>query len=420
MATPSGALTGSHAMAANSSNPISHEALRVSDALHAFPPLLTTLILVAGALVVAVIIHRIVLHVIPRRIRAKHPTFDAFVKRTKGVLLAALAIIFVSGVVPALPLAAPIRLGALRALSAAFIIVLGLAAIAAIRVVSDYQVSLYRGNIQADVRARRHATQWQLLRRLSNVVIVLVSIAAALMVFPAVREYGVSLLASAGAAGLVLGFAARPVLSNLIAGIQLAITQPFRIEDAVIINNQWGWIEEITATYVVVRIWNWQRMIVPLAWLLEQPFQNWTRETSDLIGSIHWHVDYTVPIGELRKKLEEIVRSTPLWDGQVVVLQVTGALATTLELRALASARNSGEAWDLRCYVREKMIEFLQSEYPGALPRGRLEVNPERTTTSGDAEPFIAPDGARRPDLDRRARAEAAPASAEHDDAKAN
>lgn len=412
---------GTHVMAAtDTSNPISREAIRVSGALHGFPPLLTTLILIVGALVVAVIIHRILLRAIPRRILAQHPTFDAFVQRTKGVLLAALAIIFLSGVVPAIPLATPVRLGALRGLSAAFLIVLGLAAIAAIRVLSDYQVSLYRGNIQADVMARRHATQWQLLRRLSNVVIVLVSVAAALMVFPAVREYGVSLLASAGAAGLVLGFAARPVLSNLIAGIQLAITQPFRIEDAVIINNQWGWIEEITATYVVVRIWNWQRMIVPLAWLLEQPFQNWTRETSDLIGSIHWHVDYTVPIAALRKKLEEIVRSTPLWDGQVVVLQVTGALATTLELRALASARNSGEAWDLRCYVREKMIEFLQSEYPGALPRGRLEVNAERTATSREAESFVTRDDGPRPDLDRRAPGKAAPESADSGGAQAS
>ena len=235
--------------------------------------------------------------------------------------------------------------------------------------------------------ARKHATQWQVLRRTSHVVLALLTIAAALMVFPAVQKYGVSILASAGAAGLVLGLAARPVLSNLIAGIQLAITQPIRIEDAVIINNEWGWIEEITATYVVVRIWNLQRMIVPLAWLLEQPFQNWTRSNPELIGIVLWQVDYRVPVDPLRKKLEEIVRSTKLWNGNVVVLQVTDAHPTTMELRALVLARNSGEAWDLRCYVREKMIDFLQAEYPHGLPRQRVELDePPPTRDAGGGE----------------------------------
>lgn len=356
------------------SNPISRAAEKISGDLHAFPPFLTTVILLAGAVVVAAILHRVLLRMIPHRLLTRHLTLGAFIDRTRGILFVALAIILLSGVVPAAPLAAVMRAGALHVLSAAFIITLGWAAILAMDVVSEHQVSRHRDIMQNDVMMRRHATQWQVLRRLSHVVIVLLALAAALMVFPAVREYGVSLLASAGAAGIVLGFAARPVLSNLIAGIQLAITQPFRIEDAVVINGQWGWIEEITATYVVVRIWNWQRMVVPLAWLLEQPFQNWTRESSDLIGTVHWNVDYTVPVDILRKKLDEIVRTTPLWDGQVVVLQVVEALPTTIQLRALVSARNSSAAWDLRCYVREKMISFLQQEYPHALPHQRIEV----------------------------------------------
>ncbi|HUC18484.1 MAG TPA: mechanosensitive ion channel domain-containing protein [Acetobacteraceae bacterium] len=367
-------------------NPISRAAMRISAALHAFPPFLTTIILVIGALVVAAITHRILLRAVPHRIRARHAALDAFVSRTRGMLFIALAIILLSSVVPAAPLAAATRLIVLHILSAAFIVVLGWAAIYAIDVLSEHQVSRNRGNIQADVMARRHATQWQVLRRLSHVVIALLALAAALMVFPAVREYGVSLLASAGAAGLVLGFAARPVLSNLIAGIQLAITQPFRIEDAVVINGQWGWIEEITATYVVVRIWNWQRMVVPLAWLLEQPFQNWTRESSELIGTVHMHVDYTLPVEVLRRKLDEIVRATPLWDGKVVVLQVVEALPTTIQLRALVSARNSGEAWDLRCYVREKIIAFLQEAYPRALPRQRFDFSGGTPPARGASE----------------------------------
>jgi len=325
---------------------------------------------VAGAVAAAAVLHAILVRAMPRR-----AALDAFVKRTRAILFAALAIVLLSSVVPAAPLAADERSAALHALSAAFIVVLGWAAIMAVDVLSEHQVSRHRENIQSDAMARKHATQWQVLRRVSHVVVVLLTLAAALMVFPAVRDYGVSLLASAGAAGLVLGFAARPVLSNLIAGIQIAITQPLRIEDAVVINGEWGWVEEITATYVVVRIWNWQRMVVPLAWLLEQPFQNWTRDSSELIGTVHLNVDYTVPVESLRKKLDEIVRSSPLWSGKVVVLQVVEALPTTIQLRALVSARDSGQAWDLRCYVREKLIEFLQTEYPHGLPRQRLEID---------------------------------------------
>lgn len=356
-------------------NPVSIAAQSVSTSLNAFPPLLVALILVVGAVVAAVILQRIIVHAFPRRMRARNPTLDTVINRGRPILLAGLVIILLGSVIPAMPVAASLVLTMLLVLTAAFILVLGWAAILVIDVLCEHQISLHRDNIQADVMARRQATNWQLLRRISRVVIVLLAIAAALMVFPAVRQYGLSLLASAGAAGLVLGFAARPVLSNLIAGIQLAITQPFRIEDAVIINEQWGWIEEITATYIVVRIWNWQRMVVPLAWLLEQPFQNWTRESSELIGSVHLNVDYTVPLEALRKELDAIVHKTPLWNGKVVVLQVVEALPTTIQLRALVSAKDSGEAWDLRCYVREKLIVFLQEHYPEALPRQRIEID---------------------------------------------
>jgi small-conductance mechanosensitive channel len=205
-------------------------------------------------------------------------------------------------------------------------------------------------------------------------LLVIVTISAALMTIAAVRQYGVSLLASADAAGIVVGLAARPVLSNLLAGIQIAITQPIRVEDVVIVEGQWGWIETITSTYVVVRIWDLRRLVLPLTYFIEKPFQNWTYQSADLIGTVQWSCDCVVPIEALRQKLDKIVRSTPLWDGKVAVLQVTEALGTTLTLRALVGARNSGDAWDLRCFVREKMIAFLQQEYPYALPRQRAEL----------------------------------------------
>jgi small-conductance mechanosensitive channel len=188
----------------------------------------------------------------------------------------------------------------------------------------------------------------------------------------------VSLIASAGAAGIVVGLAARPLLTNLIAGIQIAITQPIRIGDAVIVENEWGWVEEITGTYVVVKAWDWRRLIVPLSYFLEKPFQNWTRQTTDLIGTVLLWVDYTVPVNHIRAKLEEIVRTTTLWDGQVVNLQVVDSSEHAVQLRALVSARTSEQTWDLRCEIREKLIAFLQAEYPTALPRQRELVELDR------------------------------------------
>src|SRR5579863_2728245 len=161
------------------------------------------------------------------------------------------------------------------------------------------------------------------------------------MTLPAVRQYGVSLFASAGAAGIVVGLAARPVLSNLLAGIQIAMTQPIRVEDSVVVEGEWGWIETITSTYVVIRIWDLRRLIVPLSYFIEKPFQNWTYQTANLIGAVILHVDYTAPIDRLRAKLEEIVHGSELWDGNVASLQVTDSTQSTLELRALVSARNA-------------------------------------------------------------------------------
>ncbi|MDD2876140.1 MAG: mechanosensitive ion channel family protein [Acidiphilium sp.] len=376
--------TPAHAAPAN---PISHAAVNVATALHGWPPVITTAILLLATILFAAALKFVLMRIVPKKILARRPVMATLVKRTETNLFLGIAVILLAGVVPETPLPHAIKFAMLHILSAAFIILIGWSVMVTIDVFTTFKLSLRPDNIQADVMARKHVTQWQVLRRASHVLTLMITVAAALMVFPAVQQYGVSLLASAGAAGLVVGLAARPVLSNMIAGIQIAITQPLRVEDAVVINGQWGWIEEITSTYVVVRIWNWQRMIVPLTWLLENPFQNWTRDSSELIGTVHWNVDYTVPVDKLREKLDEIVHSSKLWSGKVVVLQVTHALATTIELRALVSARNSGEAWDLRCYVREKMIEYLQSEFPGALPKQRLEIEgqrmPEEATETG-------------------------------------
>lgn len=187
---------------------------------------------------------------------------------------------------------------------------------------------------------------------------------------------GVSLFASAGAAGIIVGLAARPLLSNLIAGVQIAITQLIRIEDAVIIENEWGWIEDIASTYVVIRLWDWRRMVVPLSYFIERPFQDWTRDAASLIGSVILHVDYAADVSRIRRYLGQAAHESKLWDGAVVNLQVVETDAKTMQLRALVSARNAPQSWDLRCEIREKLVAFLREKMPEALPRERTDVSP--------------------------------------------
>jgi small-conductance mechanosensitive channel len=238
----------------------------------------------------------------------------------------------------------------------------------------------HRIDVADNLAARRVHTQIAVLTRVLQVFIIVIGIAAALMTLPRMRELGTGLLASAGVAGLVIGLAARPVLENLIAGVQLAMTQPIRLDDVVIIDGEWGRIEEITTTYVVVRIWDGRRLIVPFAKFISESFQNWTRESAQILGTVFIHVDYTVPVQAVREELQRITQACEHWDKRVCVLQVTDATERTVQLRALVSAASSGKAWDLRVHVREKLIEFLQREFPGALPRVRVEGSLETTT----------------------------------------
>lgn len=227
--------------------------------------------------------------------------------------------------------------------------------------------------------ARRIRTQTQVIQRIANVGIILVTIAIMLMTFPNVRQIGASMLASAGIAGLVAGIAARSTFANLIAGLQVALAQPIRLEDSVVVEGEWGWIEEIGTTYVVVRLWDLRRLIVPLTYFIEKPFQNWTRTTSDLLGTAMIYADYTLPVEEVRQELRRILEETPLWDRRTWGLQVTDLSDSTIQMRALMSASNASRAFDLRCLVRERLVHFLQDKYPQCLPtkRGRLAINKE-------------------------------------------
>jgi small-conductance mechanosensitive channel len=249
-----------------------------------------------------------------------------------------------------------------------FVIAVGWTAIAVVNTAADLYLRRVPENSEDSALTRKHLTQVRLLRRITVIVIGFLTFAALLMTIPSVRQYGVSLFASAGVAGLAVGLAARPLLSNLIAGVQIAVTQPIRLGDGIFIEGEFGNVEEIQTTYVVVRLWDWRRLVVPLSYFMEKPFQNWTRESGHLIGTVFWIVGYGVPVDEVRERFLAIVKASPLWDGQVAALHVTDASEKGMQLRGTMSARSGADSWELRCDVREKLVAWLREAYPRALP----------------------------------------------------
>ncbi|WP_026952405.1 mechanosensitive ion channel family protein [Algoriphagus mannitolivorans] len=239
----------------------------------------------------------------------------------------------------------------------------------------------YDINEEDNLASRKLHTQVSLLERVVVFVIILIAVGLILLSFESIRDVGIGIFASAGVAGIIIGLSAQKVVGTLLAGIQIAITQPFRIEDAVVVENEWGWIEEINLTYVVVRLWDKRRLVLPSTYFLEKPFQNWTRNNADIVGTVFLYIDYSIPFEELRKELTRVLESSDLWDKKVNVLQVTESKESSVEVRILVSAKNSPIAWDLRVYVREKMIEFIRKNYPDSLPRTRVKIVGEKTQT---------------------------------------
>jgi len=263
----------------------------------------------------------------------------------------------------------------------------------AVRAVGALQARILREHpvdVEDNLAARRIQTQTRVIARVMQGAIILVGVALALMTFPAIRQIGATLLASAGIIGLVAGIAAKPVFGNLIAGLQIALAQPIRLDDVVIVEGEWGRIEEITSTYVVVRVWDERRLVVPLQWFIENPFQNWTRTSSQLLGTAFLWLDYRTPMADVRTELQRICESDPRWDGRVCVAQVTETSEHTIQVRLLVSSRNSGDLFDLRCAVRERMVDYLNRCHPQALPRLRADLGSEPTAAA--QAPAAAPE----------------------------
>ncbi|MGH9351324.1 MAG: mechanosensitive ion channel family protein [Terriglobia bacterium] len=340
----------------------------------------TGIILVSIA--VALVVHYFLFSILARIARRPGRIIDAsFVRHGRKPAKWILPLLALLIVVPLAPLSPGPRNAVEHVIGVGLIVAVAWIVIVMTEVFTDLVAARYRIDVADNLEARRIQTQVNVLRRIFTVVVLIVALSIILLSIPQVRSIGTSLLASAGLAGLVIGMAMKSTLGNLIAGIQIALTQPIRMEDAVIVEGEWGWIEEITSTYVVVRLWDWRRMVLPLSYFIEHPFQNWTRITASLIGSVYLYVDYTVPVDEVRKELDRIVKTTDKWRGEVCVLQVSDTKEYTIELRALADAKDAGTAWDLRCYIREGLIKFLQEKYPQSLPKTRAELNaaPQQT-----------------------------------------
>lgn len=347
------------------------------------------------------------LDAVGRRATADSPVLGVLRRVTRGPAFVLAPLLSWALVLSSVPDQLPGVVGVRRLMTVSIVFSLTWLLIRAVQAMAEI-VALLRPASQTDnLSARRLHTQTRIISRALASIIAMLGIALALMTFPQVRHIGASLLASAGLAGIVAGLAARPLLANFIAGLQIGLTQPIRLDDVVIVEGEWGRIEEITGTYVVVAIWDERRLIVPLEWWTQNPFQNWTRSTSQILGSVFLWLDYRQSIPAVRAELERFVRSHSLWDGRVCELDVTEASERAMQVRCLVSCRDSSESWKLRCAVREHLIGFVQANHPQGLPRlrvARLEADDEGPLSPSSDHTPMPPWGLQPPVADNDSR----------------
>ncbi len=255
-----------------------------------------------------------------------------------------------------------------------------------VRILEDYIYHTYDLNKVDNLKERKVRTQIQFIRKIIVVTIIFLTIAIILLSFESMRKIGTGLLTGVGIGGIIVGFAAQSSLGNLLAGFQIAFTQPIRIDDVLVVEGEWGRVEEITLTYVVLKIWDERRLILPINYFIQKPFQNWTRTSADILGTVFLYMDHTVPIDAIRDEFERLIVKSNLWDKRVKVVQVTDVREHTIEIRVLMSSSTSSNAFDLRCYIRENLITFIQKNFPGSLPRSRNEIS-----NLGELEKYVQP-----------------------------
>lgn len=345
-------------------------------------PWLVTAAIALAAVVAALVVHRVLAAILYRATRSRTPVLYAMLKSAEPAAGAALPLIALQMVWSTAPdtlasIAAVRHVNAVLLMSA-----LTWFAMAVVQGVANGVIAQHPTDVADNLQARRIGTQASVLSRSAQTLVLIAGAAVVLMSFPGARHLGASLLASAGLVGIVAGLAARPVFSNLIAGLQIALAQPIRMGDVLIVKDQWGKVEEITGTYVVMHLWDDRRLVIPLNWFIENPFENWTRTTSQLMGTVLLHLDFATPVDALRSQAQQVVAAAPEWDQRVFVVQVTDATEQTMEVRILMSAADAGKLFDLRCRVREEMITWLAREYPASLPRTR-QINESLEAPAG-------------------------------------
>jgi small-conductance mechanosensitive channel len=342
---------------------------------------------IAAAVTVGIVANKVLFAVVGRLARQSSTELDdLFVRYGKGpgrILLPLVLLIFVAPVLGLSPQEREIydHMGSLTVITACTYLALNMT-----KMFGAYVVGRHKHAAAGSLDARRIITQVGMLQKVVLVVVAVLGFSCALMTFEGVRQVGVSILASAGLAGVVFGFAAQRSIGTLLAGIQIAITQPIRIDDAVVVEGEFGSIEEISLTYVVVRIWDQRRLIVPITYFIEKPLQNWTRVSAEILGTVFLYVDYTVSVDAVRGEVRRLLEANDLWDKRVANVQVTDTKPNAVELRVLVSASDASKCWDLRCQLREKLVDFVRTKYPGALPRVRAEMALRDAPSSGRAE----------------------------------
>lgn len=352
------------------------------------PPFLWNLFLGCAALISGLIIKYLVAQVMKYTSRNAddYSLVGSVLKRIGKPLSYFLPILVLNIAMPFMELSPKPMAVLSRIVEISLIVSFGFMLVALVKVFEDYISHAYDLKKEDNLRERKMRTQLQFVRKLAITTIMVLTLCAVLLSFDNLRKIGAGLLTGVGVGGIIVGFAAQRSLSNFLAGMQIAFTQPIRIDDVLVVEGEWGRVEEITLTYVVVGIWDQRKLILPINYFIEKPFQNWTRTGSAILGTAFLYLDYTAPIDILRAEFERLLKDQPLWDKRVQVMQVTNITERTVEVRMLVSASSSGRAFDLRCFIREKMLAFVQEHHPYCLPK-------TRATLEGGERPLLADHG---------------------------
>jgi small-conductance mechanosensitive channel len=345
--------------------------------LRKLPPALFNLSLTVFAVIIGLII-KAISTLLLRYYSSKtlgYSFIQSFFKRLNGALTFFLPLLILNLLLPLMMVGKTLHGIIDKTLEVLLILSFAWLLMGLVKMIEDYVYHSLNLNKKDNLRERKIRTQLQFIRKVVVLIILVVAIGAILLSFNNLRRLGTGLLTGVGISGLIVGFAAQRSLGNLLAGFQIAFTQPIRIDDVLVVEGEWGKVEEINLTYVVLNIWDQRRLILPINYFLEKPFQNWTRTTAEILGTVFIYLDYNAPIEAMRTEFSRLLNMSELWDKRVGIIQVTNTTEQTIEVRALMSANNSSSAFDLRCFIREKLVEFIYTNHPECLPKSRASID---------------------------------------------